>query len=244
LEPDGTVSIYRATTLLVKGTTDFVPTEWNYIEWEIEIADSASSSVRVNGTEILSATGIDTKNVTTATRIEQFGFSNNNTTYGMTKIDDLYILSMDSIGASDFLGPCIVETIRPSGDAGTNNWTTSAGANHYEAVDDTIVDDDTTYIYTDTTDSYDVWTYQDITSTPSAIYGIAIKTEAREDMGGVAQISSVIDSGSTVEDGTAKSISVGGYLPMVDISELDPDTAVAWTPAAIIAAKFGVKYVT
>ena len=241
LEPDATLAIYRGTTQLAKSTVPFTPTDWNYIEWRVEIADSATSSVRINGTEVLSATGIDTKSSTAATRVEQLGFYNYDGSSGMTHLDDLYVLNMDSTGASDFLGPCIVETIRPSGDAGTNNWTPNSGAVHYDRVNNLLLDNDTTYLSTDTADAYDMWNYQDITSTPSTIYGLAVKTEAREDQGGSTQIASVIDSNGTIEDGDSETISIAGYLPIVQVSEIDPDTTTAWTASSVIAAKFGIK---
>lgn len=239
---DGTVSIRRGTSSTLGTSTSTIPVDdWYYLEWYIELGDSADTKLYINGTEEINLTSVDTKNSSAGSYNNYFilgsaGSSNS------TFIDDMYIILVDGSGANSVLGPQIVETIRPNGDSGTNNWTVNTGSDHYVLVNEAVLNDDTYYLYTDTTDAIDLWDYTNPTSTVSTVNGVAIKTEAKHSTGGVAQIASYIDSNSSTQANTSKTISIGDYQALVDIVEEDPDTSTAWTPSGLVSAKFGVKF--
>lgn len=229
-----------SSTILGTGTTTLTLDTWYYVEIDAHISDSTDIIVKLNGSTEISLTDVDTKYSSSATCINQLSFSSASNVYNI--IDDFYVLLKDSTGASDFLGPCVVETIRPNADEGTNNWTCSSGTDHSALVDEVVLDEDTTYVYTNTTDAYDIWDYTTPGTTSTTIYGISVKTDAREDSGGAASISNIVKSGTTTDAATPKNISIDSYLPTINIWEEDPDTSSAWTVTGLTSAKFGIRY--
>jgi hypothetical protein len=236
--PSGHLEVVRSpTTVVATSTKPIIFDAWNYIEWQIEISDSATTIVKLNGETILSATGIDTKYEAGATRVEKFGLYSTN--YGAL-IDDLYILNMNATGASDFLGPIVVSSIRPTSDD-TSDWTPSTGTDNYAMVDEVISDDDTTYVATSTSGHYDIYGYGDLTYS-TAIPGMVLKSEVRDDAAASPSVYNVIESGTTTSDGTSAVVSSATYTGVVRVSETDPDTAAAWSAAGVNAANFGLKH--
>jgi hypothetical protein len=227
---------YVSETLAVS-TKPILPDQWNYIEWQIELADSATSIVRLNGEVILNATGIDTRSSSTATKVNSFSIYN---VGGDTLIDDLYVLNKDSVGASDFLGPIVITPIRPTSDD-TSDWSPSTGTDNYALVDDVISDDDSTYVYTSNPGSYDLYGYGDLTYATD-IVGLAVKSEVRDDSATSPSLYNAIESGSTTSDGSSTVVSSDSYTGVTRISETDPDTSTAWTVSGVNAANFGLKH--
>lgn len=212
--------------------------EWVYIEIKWDIGASQTVTVRVNGTQIFSQTGLDTRYDASSSYPSAIGFytQEDNGYY-----DDLYIVENDSSGLTDFLGPIRVSTIRPSSDTATVNWSPSTGIDHYALVDESEADDDTTYVYTSNPSTYDLYEYSNPTYIGD-IEAIVIKTESRDDASTGPGIYNVVVSDTTTSDGSPQTVTSADYLGYSRVVEQDPDTTSDWTESGLNAAKFGNKH--
>lgn len=155
-EDTGITVIFRATMgelEFVRGSTFLGRTNgarlsadrWSYVEIKVYCDNAAGTlDVQVDGVNCLSLSGIDTQGIT-ENYYDQVEFLNGNTGYS-PGWDDLYICDGSGITNNDFLGPCMIRTLRPSADGDDSDWTTQSGLDHYAMVDEVEVDEDTTYV--------------------------------------------------------------------------------------------------
>lgn len=246
-ELDGTINLYRgSSSFLAASAVDVVRMdEWCYIEWQMTIANSpsGSSSVRVNGVEVLSIAGVDTQQQSTATLtyIEMDIGSSIEFYY-----DDLYVL--DGAGAAPqntFLGDVHVEYLRPTAAGSAQAWTVTGAASHWQAVDDGAAPDgDTTYVATALGGATDLNEYSATGLPTGTIYGVQANLYARKTDAGFRLVAPVVRSGGTNAVGPNAAPSFASYQYHHSIWPINPVTGVAWTIAEIDAAQFGVQHTT
>jgi hypothetical protein len=214
---------------------------WYYLELKVVCATTGSYVLRVNGLTVLSGSG-NTKFGTHAYHNwVTIGGSSGTNSGTSRRFDDLYLLDGSGTVNNDLLGERKVVAIRPNGDvAGSVNWTPSAAVDHYTAVDENPVNDETDYVESSTTDQLDLYEYASATGIGS-IDGIQINTMARLSDAKDLSLKTVINSGGTQDDGTAVPIRSANYRVIRRISETDPHTAAPWSLASLNAAQFGVK---
>ena len=238
LTATGQIEFY--TTILQGTSAAIISTNtWYHIEVKVKTDNAAGTyEIRVGGVNVLSDTGIDTKNGThDYSNIIKFQMISG---LGFVSFDDIYIC--DSTGAqnNNFLNNCKVISILPDGDDAAGWDTASGGAAHHLDIDENPADDDTTYIETDAVGEKDLFDYAAM-ATATNIKGIEIKTMCRETDATNYSLITPIKSNITETDDSAQAIGTMNYTFITRISELDPDTSAAWLEAGINAAKFGVK---
>ncbi len=232
------IEIYRGTSLIATSVGAGLQTSiWHYIELKVKCNNSTGTyEVHLDGNTVLSDSGIDTQAGSNAyhdvVRLRGSGTA--------TFYDDFYICDNSGSDNNDFLGNCKVVAIFPDGDD-TANWTTSTpSANHYENVDETIVDDDTSYVEEDTTAVTDLYDYEALPSL-GPIKGIQINTDCRETDASTFDIEMPIESSGNQYDGLAITVGSESWVTRRRIEGTNPDTSSAWTDSEIDAAKFGIK---
>lgn len=216
----------------------FKSNQWTYIEIKWDIGASQTVTVKVNGTQVFSQTGLDTRYDVSSTYPSAIGFY---TQEDHGYYDDLYIVENDSTGITDFMGPIKVSSIRPTSDTATVNWSPNTGTDHYALVDETVADDDTTYVFTSNPSTYDLYEYGNPTYIGS-IEAVVIKTEARDDAATSPGLYNVVVSDTTTSDGSSQTVSSSDYLGYSRVVEQDPDTTSDWTESGLNAAQFGSKH--
>lgn len=234
---DGTISAYRASTLLGTSTNAMALNTWYYFEAKVLTHNSSGTvDIHVNGASWLSLSGVDTQEGAnayhTAFRIGAVEVR--------TQFDDIYFLDTAGTLNNDFLGNRKVEVIRPSAAGDSTDWTPDAGDN-YDRVNEAELDEDTSYVETDTTTDKDLYAYGNLVNM-NEVDGIQIMTEVKVTAGDM-DLHSVIKSSSTESDGTGDTIISTDYVTSRRLEELNPHTSLAWTPGEIDAAQFGVKAV-
>jgi len=231
----GEVDVYRGSTLLGSTVGANIQHQWVYIEIKVKChATDGTVEVRVNGVTKLSLTGQNTK-AGTHTYHDVLRF------YGSTYhyLDDIYYL--DTTGASNntFLGVQRVVGIFPNADTATEQWTPSAGSDHYALVDETKDNDDTDYVESTTSGQVDLWEYGNISGF-STVAGIQVNTTfKRTDATAYSLITEVV-SGAATNDDTAVAATTS-YVSKKRILDADPNTSSAWTQNGVNAVKCGVK---
>ena len=243
ITPEGEVSVWRGgTTLDTTSGLGLSSGTWYYFEFKVTCGDSPNGSyeVRVGGVNVLSDTGLDTK-AGTHTYHDSFRLNNSVTTPLYPYYDDLYCLDGSGATNTDFLGNMRVVAIRPNGDTAANAWTPSAGADNYALVDEDIVDDDTTYVESDTSTTKDLYDYTAIAGLGDSVKGIQINTVCRETDANSFSLKTVVKSDATESADGAQAIGTTDYVTKTRIVELDPHTSNAWTLSGLNAAQFGIE---
>jgi len=232
---NGIFSIYRGSTLLESIPSHIKLNAWYWLELKVKSNDTTGTyEIRLGETNILSGSGIDTKISTNAYHdIVRPGDND-------VSIDDLYICDGAGATNNDFLGNVKVQTLLPSG-AGTTTQFTPLAGNNYAAVDEEIIDDDTTYVESLTAAHKDTYAYGNLAAGIASIKGIQIDTCCRETDASSFDLITPIRSGATDYDDVAQTIGTTDYIVMHRVAELDPFTSAAWTETNINAAEFGIK---
>lgn len=231
----GVVTVNRGTTLLGSGTFDMAIGAWYWFELKVLCNNSTGTyEVKVGETTIVSATSQDTKAGThdyhNKVRFDPSG--------GSVYIDDFYVADGSGTSNNDFIGNVKVQTIRPDGAGNSSEFTPSTGSN-YSCVDETIIDDDTTYV--EDTTGKDTYSYGNTTSDTTGIKGIQVNTNCKETDVTSYDIITVTRRGSTDYDSSADTIGSTNYVNKRSVQDVDPSTSVAWTKTNIDAAEFGIK---
>lgn len=249
LNANGTVSVRRGTTNLAT-STDMISSAgvYQYLEFKVVHSATGSYEVRLNGANILSASGVDTTNTANnyANQISFFNQTGQGTggfsAGGAIDIDDLYVVDGTGSANNDFLGDRRVDCYFPNGNGNSSQLSGSDGnsTDNYLLVDEATPNDDTDYVHSSTSGQKDTYSFPNMSHTPSAINGIQINMYAKRDDAGLRSICSVTRSGGADTDGSARALS-SGYLLLSQISEADPDTTAAWTQSGFDAAEFGSK---
>lgn len=204
---------------------------WYYVELEITRHASAGvATIYVNGVNVATASGANTG----ASIIDSFGMNG-----GFTNVyyDDLYVTN-----TAAKLGECRIETLRPTVDTATKDFTRSAGANNFDNVDDVQTDDDTTYNFSGTVGHKDLFDLANLSSTPLTVLAVQPILCAKKDNSATRQIRHNMKNGVTTTNGTTRNLS-GSYLYYADIYVLNPDTAAAFDGTAVNAMQLGYEVV-
>lgn len=230
---NATLSISRNGTVLGTSVATVDVASDQYLELKATIHDTAGSfELRKNGVNILSASGVDTKNTTNAS-VSQVSFGTDGNPGSSTwKYDDLYILDTSGSSNNDFLGDIRIDAIYPNADGNYTDWTPSAGTDHYALVDE-ATPNTTDYVSSSTAGQKDSFA---MASPPvlasELIFGVRVKVAALKDDAGERSIKVGVRSGVTDSVSADQALSTS-QLYYSNIHETDPDTGVAWTPAGI-----------
>ena len=231
------------TTLATSSSVRMSSLVWYFFEIKINIhASTGSCIMKVNGIEIMNATGLDTYNTGTVgiERIKLGGGTLDMYVYR----DDLYILDTNgSAPCNDLIGPVKVETLMPNADGNSIDWTALAG-DRYAAVDESSgADNDTTYIYSGIATDKNSTGFPDVSIT-TTIFAIAHRYYMRYFDYTAVEINGFLRVNSTdYVNSTDHEIS-GVYQYYVDYYEENPDDSNPWEDADIDALEAGVKIKT
>jgi len=240
----GELEINRGTTALeITSGLGLNSGQWYYIEVDVTIHDSTGTyDVFVDGSSIMSDTGVDTKNGTT-TDVNNIEFVSTTTTD--MKIDDLYILDDAGTDNTGPLGDCRVETVFPDADGNENDFTrVGGGTNNYEAVDDGLTpDDDTTYNWSATATDRELYNFAALAGSVGTVFGVDAKMLVRKEDAGVREVRTIARNGTTeVESGN---LTLGVDWQFVNnIYENNPNGGSDWIESTVNTAQFGLDLQT
>jgi hypothetical protein len=247
LAADGTFQFTRNGTILTS-TPPFVftfstltTTAWNYIELKTFINNGAGFvDLRVGGQTFLNATGLDTQytgnNYVNMVRFQPFA---NSGAYQM-KLDDIYIV--DDTGSSPnntFLGECRVQTQFPTANGETSNFSVIGAANNWQAVKETVSDDDATYVRSGVVGNVDDYMMGTVALT-GTIYGVQLNLTHRKDDVGTRTITPTIKSGGFFYEGALFPCQ-SNYTVAQTLWPLEPHANATWTNVSVNALTAGIK---
>ena len=230
-------TIYTSTTQIPLNT-------WTYVELQATISPSAGSfTLKVNGTAVLTETGIDTQgSTTTNTDTVALGPYASGST-GACYYDDFYICDANGSHNTGFLGNITVQALWPL-KAGTNTqWTGSPSPNNFANVNDPVPDDDESVNQTSTTGDMDSYNFTQVRPQGATIVGIQHCITARSAAGTSHTLSPLEYTGGTAYADTAQTLT-SGYTCLLSPHDTDPATGSAFTEAGVNGAEFGFRLVS
>lgn len=240
IKSDGSVVCGRGdftTNIIGAASAAGVLTVGSYTFLEVEFTRNGAAGVfkvYANGSLIISNTGANTG----ASSIDNIALQNPSASDGVT-IDDWYIAS----GATR-LGECRVQTLMPSADTATKQWTASTGTNHAALVDEVPSNGDTDYISDSTVGNKDLFDVADLADSPTNIFAVQPLLVARKDDATLREIRTNMKDGATTTNGTTRTLG-SSYKIWADPLQLtNPDTAVPWSVSDVNAMQLGVETVT
>jgi len=230
---------FSGTSLGTSSTGLFTTNTWYYFETKVVLHDSTGSvTVKLNGTQILNLTNVDTKNGGTKSVFDSFYLY---VSTGGSCVDDMYVCNGAGSVNNDFLGECRIATLRPNG-AGNQNDLTGTGAsspNTYQNVDDNAVNT-ATYNSSATDDQLDLYAYENSPVASGTVKGVWLHTWGSKSDTGTKGLAPMVRHSGTDYEGSSHSLTTSSAL-YLDMYETNPGTSTAWTISDIDSAQFGAK---
>ncbi len=194
-----TLSLKRGSTIIATSAKAIPLNQYSYIELKATIADAGGyAEVRVNGETWITFNG-DTQQTGNATA------DNLNCPCANGFYDDLYICNSAGARANDFLGDVQVRAFVPNADGTYQEWTPSAGVDHYALVDEIPPSGDTDYVAAGAMGLRE--TFRLNANATGAVLGVQTVPTIRKDDAGVRFVAPLIRSAGVDHLGTPQAVS-------------------------------------
>jgi hypothetical protein len=238
---DGSMTLKRGTSTTLGSTSAgvFSTGSWKYIELQVKVGTSTNGTyeLRVNGVNVLSSSGANTQ---VGTNAYYGGFYIRGGSFHSIRLDDLYFLDGSGGNNTTFLGNVRVDTMFPTGDTATVQFTPSTPGTHSTLVDESVASG-TDYVEDTVTGHEDLYNYTTAPYKEDQFFGVQVTTECCETDANSYSLITTCQSGSTHSEDTAQAIGTPSYVLKYRILETDPNTGSLWTKSAVSAAQYGFK---
>jgi hypothetical protein len=230
---------------------------WHHVEVMATIHDTAGAiEVRVNAVPVdgLVLTDLDTKATATA-GCSQIVHSNGQVfgatfdSSGATSIDcptlymkDYIVYSDAGDTINDFLGTVIVLGLRPDSDV-SSGWTPSSGSDQYALIDEAPPNDAGYISAGSPPPAAAILGFENLPDDVTSVRALMTMVRARKVDGGDGNLQVSLISNGDTGDGADRPITTAQTY-WRDNFERDPDTAAAWTPAGVDAARLKLNRTT
>lgn len=238
----GLLSVTRNGTSLGVSSSALSPGTDSYLELRAVIhTTTGAMEARVNGVAWVALTNVNTQAQASASashiRLGVLQFAQAGQT---ADFDDLYIC--DGTGSAPhntFLGDCRVDTLLPTSDGTSQQWTPSTPGTHYTLVDDSTPNT-TDYVASQTVGHRETYGMQDLSAVTGTIYGVQVALAALKSDAGARSVKPLLLSGASEGLGTTAALSTSQTYTR-HLQTTDPATGVAWTESAINAMQAGAE---
>lgn len=226
-------------------STPLLADTWYTLEIEIVCENSGSCIVRIDGVEVINATGdLRASGYTSGVSWIEFTGKDQPTNTGIYW-DDIVIYDSSGSSFNSFIGPTRIASIKPNAIGDDSDGIPTVG-NNYENVDDIgSHDGDTTGVSFSTTGDKDLYHCESLPVTPIDIKGVVVSAYSRADGTTPREAKLKIKHGGTEADGEDFQVPHSvGYAIRQDGFAVNPSTGLAWTEAEINAMQIGLEVVT
>lgn len=239
---DGSIAVKDGDvgTGTIIGVTDSILSAggFNHIETKVLFDDIVGScEIRVNGIVVFNSTNMNL-GITPCASINLIQYTN----VGPIdhSWDDLVVWDDNGDHNNDFIGPARVLTLFANGDTAQADWPIVGSGTGYGAIDDTIPDDDATYIGTDVADNVSEFTLPDLPTELASISGVFVQTMARSDEAGISNVQTSMVSNDIALLGSDYALTPA-YVYYRNSFDYDPNTNEPWTKSSFEAALLRVE---
>ncbi len=215
---------------------------WQFIEFRCKQSPTLGElEVRVGGVLKGSATGLNTG----STVISEVDWDSSPTSADCF-VDDMYVLdTTGSAPQNTFLGDTRVTVLRPKANGTNNNFTPTGAASNFEAVDETLSDQDATFVEAGqlgAKEDYDNQAFTDLGLAPGTIFAVQVVNSTKKtDAGRLDYRDQMIVAGATFDSGTDVVSTSGAYKMTTFVRDTDPSDDAAWTEAKVAAVGSGLE---
>ena len=253
LNEDGDIIVRSSSDLTDFGSAPAVMTRgsWNHVEVKFTVDTyTGSVEVKVDGTQVLDLTSIDTRGSSDDVEGGVFGgfvsvgSKPDDTADNFAAVDDIYMINTDAGGPDDFLGrKAEVISLPPAADTLVQQWdTNSSGAVHYTLIDENGADS-SDVIRSGTNLQEDLFDTTDI-SDGGEVFAVKVEVEALAVVDITHSIDVVCKSVSAYSQTNHTVDDKLNYTVHTHYQTADPNTSSAWTNAGVDAMVVGVKFNT
>ncbi len=253
INTDGTLSVmrgsaYNGTVLGTSAQALSLNTDY-WIELGVTIDNAAGVyEIKVNNASWLSGTGADTQATGAASWNQiRLGGPSHATNPASASIF-IYVADFkinDGSGAqcNTFMGDLRGDVHRPTADGAHTDWTPSSGADHFAMVDDAGSDDgDTTKNTEATVNGIDSYVMENLINAGAAIHAIQVILAAKKSDAGTCELKDLLRiAAADYLGGTTLYPSADSYADLIQIHELSPATAAAFTESEFNGMEVGAK---
>lgn len=234
---DGSIAAYNSAGTLIGSASlpVIAANSYSHIESKI-VRDAAAGTieVRVNGASVLTLTGV-------ALGANNIGIIYLGTDSGVTGAFSYYkdFVYWDGTGSqnNDFLGSVSVYALRPVSDV-SFNWTASTGSTGWNLIDESPPVDTDFISASNALPAASVFEIENLPPDIVAVKALLPVTRSKKIDGGDGNLQTGL-TGTLTDLGADKPITIA-FTYNWDVSELSPDTGVAWTPSEVDAVKLQV----
>jgi len=219
-------------TLLATSTETMPVQTWQHVQVEVTIDDAAGVvNIWIDDVQFINLTGADTDNAGAVG--ECTGFRPEATGFGASRWAHIAYWDTTGDAPTGQIAQHRVDASWPESDASVQFTPQGAGTNNVE-VDETVLDDDTTYNESSTVGHKDRFNMYSPPPTLATIYAVTAVAVARMDDAGPRSIQVGVYSGTT-EDKAASAPLAQAYKHFEHMMTLNPDDSAAWQQADIDA---------
>jgi len=222
-------------TTLATGTKPIDDNTTYLIEIYFKPADTGGRwVVKVDGITDIDYTGDTTPGPTT---IDRIGLGTNYTGSACYAYYDNFIVDNET-----FPGNTRIQAIRPTAAGNSTQWTPSAGSN-WDCVDE-VPPSTSDYVYTNTPDSLDLYTFGDLSGSIDSIQCVQVQALAMLEGAPTPQkLQLAVRTGGSNYFSNSKAIPTGSPRTVFDIWVNNPNTSSPWEASEVNGAEFGIKAV-
>lgn len=229
----GTFKALRAGTLLGTASGTYSNNVWYYVEAHIVISDTVGVfELKVNGTQVLNLTGIDTRNA--GTTVNQLNLAGN----GICFLDDMYVNDTTGTVNTAYSGDIRISAYIPNADGTTSGMTLSTGTSHFAVVDERPPNT-SDYAYGTGTTEVDTLNVPNTVSV-ATVQAVTLWLYAAKSDAGAGNIATVLKSSATTDTGTDQALSTS-YAYYYKVYNQDPNGPTNWTASAVDSMEIGAK---
>ena len=237
VEPNGALAAYsgfRSSDLVLVASTVvpvISPQSWNHIETVVDTGDG-SGAVYVNGVQRLSwDADADVAGSVYITHINVTLSSNSG--FPALYIKDFVIWDSTGSNNNTVMGTVIVRRLKPNGDNTLGGWTPSTGATGFNLLAKDAPNDATFLSGDDTPPAAMIFNLENLPPDITSVRGLLPVVRMRKIDGGDANVQNALSPNGIDWDTGADRPITTAFTYYFDVSELDPDTGLSWTPVSV-----------
>lgn len=246
LNTNGTLSLYRGSTLLGTTAAALFQNVWHHVELNTLIhASAGTADLAIDGMTSagFALTGLNTLGSTSAAW-DEFRFGGYFAAIGSAaeEVDVSMPFVLDGSGSqcNTRLGPARVDAQAPTSDGNYTAWTLSTGSSHFAVVDEAQGNGDTDYASTATAGNKESYNHAALVASAATIVFVQLDAQVKREDAGAAGVKGLWRRAGTdylsAEQGVPLSYAHNRF-----IYELDPSTGAAWTESNFNSAEIGLQ---
>jgi hypothetical protein len=221
---------YSTGDVLAEFPNAFEPGVWHH--WQIKVVlDTVSGSVTIRQDGAPTNTYI-IENVDTMMTFSNFADAveiggNSDPYYNRSYFDDFFIIDNTGSSPNDWPGDVRCIPLTPISNGSTVGFTPQTGSN-YQMINELQQDGDTTFNYSGTPGTLDLFNTQQLTVTPENIYALTVKVVARKSDTAYRSGATALRINNQLEVGQTKILS-STYTGLIDTYVTNPTNSIPWT---------------